>query len=79
MATYTITIDERTAEGKNVLVFLQKSKKCVTFKKNEKLSDPTEMTKKEFYAQINQSLEQARKGQVTRLKHEDISKFLGLE
>jgi len=45
----------------------------------EKIKDPTKMTKKEFYAKINRSLAQAARGEVKRLKHEDISRFLGLE
>jgi uncharacterized short protein YbdD (DUF466 family) len=79
MATYTININERTTEGKNILEFLQKSSKYVQFKKKEKVKDPTEMTKEEFYAQIERAYAQYERGEYTEVKPEDISKYLGLE
>jgi hypothetical protein len=79
MATYTITIDERTLDGKNILALLKKSKDCIKFEQKEKLKDPTKMTKSEFEKKIRESLEQARRGELIEVKKEDFSKFLGLE
>ena len=73
MTTYEITFNERSAFGKNLLTFLEQNKKYV------KVNDPTEMTKEEYMNMLAESTAQAERGEVKRLKHEDISKFLGLE
>ena len=83
MATYTITIDERTLDGKNILALLKKSKDCIKFEKKEiekkeKLKDPKEIAKKYYGERLAESIAQAERGEVTRVNPEDIDKFLGL-
>ena len=73
METLEITFNEKTIAGKNLLAFLEQNKKYV------KVKDPTKMTKKEFYAMIDEAIIEAEQGKVTRVKSEDFKKFLGLE
>jgi hypothetical protein len=84
MATYTITINEKTAEGKKFVDFMKAlsfvsvakpSKKAI--EKKEK--DPTEMTKAEFYAKLERSRAQFERGEYIEVKPENFKKFLGLE
>lgn len=43
----------------------------------ERKADPTEMTREEFFARVDQSLEQARKGQVHRIESKaELQQFL---
>ncbi len=39
MATYMITFDERTADGKHIMEFLQKNKRLIDIKPSSKLAD----------------------------------------
>jgi hypothetical protein len=73
MTTYEITFNEKTKIGKNFLVFLQENKKFFKLKKTSK------MTQEEFYAKIDKSIEQDRRGESFEVKPEDFKKFLGLE
>ena len=71
MRTYEITFNERSKVGKYLLAFLEENKKYI------KLNDPTEMTKEEFYAMIDESLAQYERGEYTRmLPDEDLFDFL---
>lgn len=73
MQTYEITFNERTKVGKTLLAFLEENKKQI------KVKDPTKMTKEEYMQMLQESTEQAERGEVFELKREDIKKFLGLE
>ena len=73
MTTYEITFNEKTNVGKSLIAFLEQNKKYI------KLKDPTEMTKEEFEAMLDEAKEQARRGEVTRINPEEQKKFLGLE
>lgn len=43
----------------------------------ERKADPTEMTREEFFARVDQSLEQARQGQVHRIESKaELEQFL---
>lgn len=43
----------------------------------EKAADPTKMTREEFFARVDKSLEQARQGRVHRIESkEELSQFL---
>ena len=43
----------------------------------ERKKDPTEMTREEFFARVDESLEQARQGRVHRIESkEDLHRFL---
>ena len=76
MTTYEITFNEKTAAGKNILAFLEKNKKYVKVNA-PKVSASTKMTKKEFYAMIDEALAQYERGEYTELgPDDDISKFL---
>lgn len=73
MQTYEITFNERTKVGKTLLAFLEENKKQI------KVKDPTKMTKEEYMQMLQESTEQAERGEVFELRREDIKKFLGLE
>jgi hypothetical protein len=84
MTTLTIEINDKDIAGKHFLgliktlpfVSIKENKKAA---KKEKVKDPTKMTKEEFYAKLERAEAQAARGEVTRVKAEDISKYLGLE
>ena len=73
MTTYEVTFNEKTAFGKNLLAFLVANKKYV------KVKDPTEMTREEFDAMLEESRAQYARGEYFELKPEDQKKILGLE
>ena len=73
MATYEITLNNKTKKGKEVFLFLQQHNVPI------KPKDPTKMTEEEFYAKIQRAEEQYERGEVFELNPEDQRKFLGLE
>jgi hypothetical protein len=71
MTTYEITFDERTAVGKNILMFLEQNKKHI------KVVDSTEISdKEELVAIIEQAHKDQKEGKCIRLKYEEIDDFM---
>lgn len=69
MATYTISVNERTNSGKALVAYLRQlgvlvDKVLVPRKK----ADPTRMTRKEFFERIEKAEEEYRNGQFTTQK-----------
>ncbi len=65
MATYMITFDERTADGKHIMEFLQKNKKIIDVKPS-KLSDS-----KKSMSKLDLAIEELEQGKTIKCKNFD--------
>jgi hypothetical protein len=73
MTTYEITFNEMSETGKFLIDFLNKNKESFV------INDQYKMTKEEFDAKCDEARQQWKRGEFTRVKREDLKKFLGLE
>ena len=73
MTTYEITFNEKTNVGKSLIAFLEQNKKYI------KLKDPTEMTKEEFEAMLDESKKQYERGEYTVYDDDFRKNVMGLD
>jgi len=70
MTTYEITFNEKTAVGKDLLMFLEQNKKYV------KVNAFANMSEEEFDAKIQRAREQYARGEYTRVLPGELNNFL---
>ncbi len=69
MATYTITINERTQIGRSVLHLMRELSSVFTIKKSQQSKEEANMSKEEFFAKIDDARASIGRGEGVKIQN----------